>query len=95
MTIPKTITLNGCTIPVNQVKHLYRDYTRYGEYSSCEMIINIDADLSEQKKETIFCHELIETIKDIYLLEDLKHECIQPLAVAVYEIIKRKQVVFD
>lgn len=95
LTIPDSITLNGSTIAIKTVKHLYRDYTRYGEYSSCEMCINLEEEMSDQKKEVIFCHELIEAIKDIYLLEELRHECIQPIAIAVYELIKRKQVNFD
>ena len=59
------------------------------------MIINLDADLSEQMKEIFFCHEFIELVKDIYLLEDLKHELMQPVALAVYELIKKKQVTFE
>jgi len=94
MVIPTEIILNGCIIRVKLVKHLYRDYTRYGEYSSTEMIINVDADMSDQKQELIFCHELIEAIKDIYLLEDLKHDTIQPLAVALYELIKKRKFAF-
>ena len=95
MTVPTSIVLNGCEIAVKMVKHLYRDYTRYGEYSSTDMIINIDADMSDQKQELIFCHELIEAIKDIYLLEDLKHDTIQPLAVAIYELVKKRQIAFE
>jgi len=95
LAIPKSITLNGCIIPVKLVKHLYRDNNRYGEYSSCEMCINLDEDLSDQKQEIIFCHEVIEAIKDIYLLEDLKHEFMQPIALAVYELIKKKQITFE
>jgi hypothetical protein len=95
MTIPTSITLNGCEIKVNQVQHLYRNYTHYGEYSCCEMCINIDQDMSEQKKELVICHELIEAVKDIYQLNELDHEAIQPLASAIYEIIKKKQLNFE
>lgn len=95
MAVPQSIVLNGCEILVNEVKHLYRDTSRYGEYSSCDMCINLDLDLSVQKKELIFCHEVIEAIKDIYLLEDLDHDYIQPIAVALYELIKKKQLTFD
>jgi hypothetical protein len=94
MTSPKSIVINGCEITVKLVKNIYRDYAHYGEYNSTEMTINIDIDMSVQKQELIFCHEVIEAIKDIYLLEDLKHDTIQPLAVAIYELIKKKQISF-
>lgn len=95
MTIPPSITLNGCEIKINQVQHLYRNYTIYGEYSCCEMCINIDADMSEQKKGIVLCHEIIETVKDLYQLNELNHEAIQPLAASLYELIKKKQINFD
>jgi hypothetical protein len=94
MTIPQSITLNGCTISVKMVKHMFRDYNHYGDYSCFDMDISLDEDMSEQKKEMIFCHELMESVKDIYLLEDLKHEHLQQIAVAIYELIKKKQINF-
>lgn len=95
MAVPKSIVLNGCLIQTKMVKHICRDNNHYGEYSSCDMCINIDPDISEQKQELIYCHEVIEAIKDIYLLDDLKHEMIQPIAVAMYELIKKKQLIFE
>jgi hypothetical protein len=95
MAVPDSIVLNGCYITVKKVKNMYRDYNRYGEYSCFDMSINIDEDMSDQKQEVIFVHEVIEAIKDIYLMDDLKHEMIQPLAVAIYELIKKRQLTFD
>jgi hypothetical protein len=93
MPVPNSITINACEVKVCFVKHLLRDYERYGEYSTTEMVINLDADMSEQMTELIFCHELIEAIKSIYLL-DIVESDIQPMAVALYGLIKSKQVVF-
>jgi hypothetical protein len=95
MAIPPSITLNGSIIPVKMVKHMFRDYNHYGDYSCFDMSISIDDDMSDQKKEMIFCHEVMEAVKDIYLLEDLKHEHLQQIAVAIYELIKKKQIKFD
>ena len=66
--IPESITIDGFIIPIKMVKNLYRDYSRYGEYSSMETIINLDDDMSDQKKELILCHEIMEAIEDIYLM---------------------------
>ena len=93
MAIPESITINGCRIMVHHIKHLVRDYERYGEYSSCDMEINIDDDMSDQKKELIFCHEMVEAISDIHLL-GLEDAAIQSIAVALYDILKNKQVEF-
>lgn len=95
MTLPKSITFHGFTIPVNMVKNLFRDYNIYGEYNEFEHCINLDADMCEHKKELVFCHEWIEMVKDMYLLEELDHDLIQPIAVAVHELIQSKQVAFD
>lgn len=91
--IPESITINGIVIQIFHIKHLMRDYGRFGEYSSCEMRINIDDDMTEQKKELVFCHEMIEAIDDIYSLS-MDHAHIQPIAVAIYDIIKNKKVEF-
>ena len=93
MAIPTLIIINGIDIPIFQVKHLIRDYSRYGEFSSADMSITLDKDMSDQKKELILCHEIIEAIIDIYAL-DVDHKSIQPLAAAFYHIIKTKQVEF-
>jgi len=93
MTLPESITINGCVIPIHHIKYLVRDYSRFGEYSSCEMEINIDCDMSEQKKELILCHEIVEAISDIHLL-GLEDATIQSIAVALYDILKNKQVEF-
>lgn len=93
MAIPTSITINGCEISVYRTKHLMRDYGRFGEYSSCEMCINIDDDMTDQKQELVFCHEMIEAIDDIYSLS-MDHAHIQPIAVAIYDIIKNKRVEF-
>lgn len=93
MTLPESITINGVDIQIFHIKHLMRDYSRFGEYSSCEMCINIDDDMTDQKKELVFCHEMIEAIDDIYSL-GIDHSAIQPLAVAIYDIIKNKRIEF-
>jgi len=93
MAIPKSIDINGCKIKVNLVKNLYRDYMRYGEYSSVDMEINLDESLTEQKKELIFCHEMLEAILDIYLLS-LEENEIQSISVALHGVLKTKQIEF-
>jgi len=89
--VPKSIKFNGCDIKVSLVDHLYRDHDCYGMYMSMNMEILLDASMSEQKQEIIFCHELIEAIKDTYLLEIKEHE-IQALAVSICHLIKTKQL---
>lgn len=93
MPIPESITINGIDIPILQVKHLVRDYSRYGEFSTTDMTITLDEEMCDQKKELILCHEIIEAIVDIYSL-DVDHKSIQPLAAAFYHIIKTKQLEF-
>ena len=93
MTLPESIIINGVEIKIFHLKHLMRDYGRFGEYSSCEMCINIDDDLTDQKKELVFCHEMIEAIDDIYSL-NMDHAFIQPIAVAIHDIIKNKRIEF-
>lgn len=94
MAIPKFVTINGCKIPIKFVKHLLRDYSRYGEYSTTEMVINIDADLSIQRQEITLMHEILEAIKDIHDL-DIDHELIQPIATGFYEVFKKNQIKFE
>jgi hypothetical protein len=57
------------------------------------MEINLDFDMCDQKMELILWHEVIEAIMDIYSL-DIDHKSIQPLAAAIYEIVKTKQLEF-
>jgi hypothetical protein len=92
--VPLFIIINGCKINVVLVSHLYRDYECYGMYSSMKMQIELDSSMSEQKQELIFCHEMMEAIKDIYLLE-LEETEIQAIAATLYDIFKNKKVNFD
>lgn len=92
--IPETIKVNGCEIKVKMTDHLYRDHGCYGLYSSMNMVIELDSSMSDQKKEVIFCHELIEVIKDQYLLGLKEHE-IQALAIVFHDILKNNKVNFN
>ena len=97
MRIPTSVTINGCEIHIQFRHNLVRDLKEYGQYSAIDMTITIDADISDQKKEVIFFHELIEAIKDVYLIEDEKfdHSSIQPVAMALYELIITKQIIAE
>ena len=90
---PKYVDVMSLHIKVVLVKNLFRDYERYGEYSTCEMTIFIDADLSEQRQELTFCHELWELLKDVFSL-DIDHTAIQPMAVFLHDLIKSNRIQF-
>lgn len=92
--IPDSISLNGCEIKIRMVDHLYRDHACYGMYSAMNMIIELDSSMSDQKKEVILCHEIVEVIKDQYLLGLKEHE-IQTIAIAFHDIIKNNKVNFN
>jgi hypothetical protein len=96
MIIPEKITINGCVIPILMVKNYYRDTGSYGKLDPCDMIIKIDDSLSDQKKIIIFFHEFLELVKDMYLIadEDFNHICMQPIALALTELVCLKQIDF-
>jgi hypothetical protein len=93
MAIPKSITIHECIIPIKLVDHLFRDHNKYGEYSSMDMIIYLDKSMSMQKKEIILCHEIVEAVCDIYLLEMEETEK-QAMAVLIYDIVKMGKLKF-
>ena len=94
MAPPAYIDVMSLHIKVVLVKNLMRDYERFGEYSTCEMTIFIDADLCEQRMELTFCHELLELLKDVFSLE-IEHSAIQPLAVFLHDAFKGNKIKFN
>jgi hypothetical protein len=97
MKIPPSIHMNGCEIYIQFKHNLIRDEEKFGYYSTADMTIYIDESMSDQKKEVIFFHELLEAIKDVNLIkdEDFDHSAIQPIALSFYELIMTKQIVAE
>jgi hypothetical protein len=83
--IPESIKILGNEIKVKYDPSLFADRERYGEYCSRSMTITLDGTLSPQKTYLIFCHELVEAMSDIFLINIEEHQT-QAFAVALNDI---------
>jgi hypothetical protein len=94
MRIPASIHLNGNEINIKLIHNMFRDTGKRGDYSIFDHSICLDADMSEQYQGIFLFHELIEYIKDVYLMDDDKfpHDYIQPIAITFHELFNTNQL---
>ena len=85
-TIPRSITLNGLTVETEYNENLLSDRERFAEFCPRTLKITLAKNLSDQRAQLSYCHEIVESIKSIYAL-DLKETEIQALGLAFHELL--------
>lgn len=91
--VPDRIKIGGLELQVEQVPGLAANRDRFGEFSSMEQKISIDASLPQSKKEETLLHEIMEALNNCYELE-LEHEKITILGFALYQVLKDNKLYF-
>ena len=71
MKIPESIFIDSFEIKTLYDKTLLSDRERFGEFCEREMTITLDANLSLQRMQLTYFHELVEAIISIYHLSEL------------------------
>jgi len=93
MQIPKQIKIGGYIVSVEFVNNLMTDWQHNGEYHPRIQTIKIDKDCSEQEREEVFIHEVLEAIKAIYDIQ-LEHRDLSLLATVLHQVIKDNPEIF-
>jgi len=93
MQIPKQIKIGGYIVSVEFVNNLMTDRQHTGEYHPRIQTIKIDKDCSEQEREEVFIHEVLEAIKAIYDIQ-LEHRDLSLLATVLHQVIVDNPEVF-
>jgi hypothetical protein len=86
MQIPEKIKIGGFMVDVEFVNNLMTDWQHSGEYHPRTQTIKIDKDCSEQEREEVFIHEVLEAIKSIYDIP-LEHRDLSLLATVLHQFI--------
>ena len=86
MQIPGKIKIGGYIVSVEFVNNLMTDRQHTGEYHPRIQTIKIDKDCSEQEREEVFVHEMMEAITAIYDIP-LKHRDLSLLATVLHQVI--------
>lgn len=88
--IPESVKIGGYAVKVVFVKNLMTDEDRCGCFSPRTMVISIDPDCCAELQYAVFCHELIEAIKEIYSIDCLKadHHPINQLGEALHQLLR-------
>ena len=93
MQIPKQIKIGGYIVSVEFVNNLMTDRQHTGEYHPRIQTIKIDKDCSEQEREEVFIHEVLEAIKAIYDIQ-LEHRDLSLLVTVLHQVIKDNPEIF-
>ena len=93
MQIPGKIKIGGFMVDVEFVNNLMTDWQHSGEYHPRTQTIKIDKDCSEQEREEVFIHEVLEAIKAIYDIP-LEHRDLTLIATVLHQIIKDNPEIF-
>jgi hypothetical protein len=101
MKIPKTINILGVEFKVyftNNIKKFIKKYEppdddvdMVGYCSTRYSVIILAKDMGKQTTESVFLHEVIEAINDMLELK-LKHDNIDRLEAAIYQIFKQNKI---
>lgn len=94
MKIPEKVKIGGYVITVLRKDMEEEERGNLGEYHHFTQEIWLDQNLTPQGAEEIFIHEILEAIKDIYLL-DYPHEILNINGVALHTIIKDNPGIFE
>jgi len=93
MRIPGKIKIGGYMVEVEFESNLMTDRQHNGEYHPRTQTIKIDKDCSEQEREEVFIHEVLEAIKAIYDIP-LEHRDLTLIATVLHQIIKDNPEIF-
>ena len=93
MQIPEKIKIGGYIVSVEFVNNLMTDRQHTGEYHPRIQTIKIDKDCSEQEREEVFIHEVLEAIKAIYDIQ-LEHRDLSLLVTVLHQVIKDNPGIF-
>lgn len=91
--IPETVKIGGYIIRILRKNMDEEKRSNMGEYHHFTQEIWLDERLTEQQEEEIFIHEILEAIKDIYLLK-YSHEILNLNGVMLFALIKDNPGIF-
>ncbi len=97
MRIPESIMIDTFEIKTLYDKTLLADRERAGEFCSRQLTITLDANLSPQRSELAYFHELVESIICIYHLSDIsdqEEEQKQAIGIAIRNIMLQHKKFF-
>jgi hypothetical protein len=88
--IPESVKVGGYTVSVRFAKGLMTDDNNCGSFNARTMEISIDPELCPELQYGVFCHELIEAVKEIYAIDCLKadHHPINQLGEALHQVLR-------
>lgn len=94
MKIPEKVKIGGYIISIHFKNMDDEHKENMGEYHHFTQEIWLDERMTVQQCQEVFVHELLEAIKDIYLL-DYPHEILNINGVVLHSIIKDNPEIFN
>jgi len=94
MKIPEKVKIGGYTISIHFKNMDDENRENMGEYHHFTQEIWLDERMTVQQCEEVFIHELLEAIKDIYILK-YPHGVLNTIGVALHTIIKDNPEIFN
>lgn len=86
MKIPEQIKIGPYTFKIKYIDRLWVKEDCRGQFCPDKAEIQLDSEMSEQYKEEVFVHEIVEAIKWSYNL-DIKHQDLNTLGMVLTEVM--------
>ncbi len=93
MRVPEKIKIAGYQVAVREVPNMAHDRDHVGEYFPRTQEIQIEVAATEQQKEEVLLHEILEAIKTLFDLE-IPHPALNTLGVVLHQVLKDNDLDF-
>lgn len=92
--IPERVKVAGIEYEINEIKNMERDFEHLGQILYTRGIIKLDSDLSLDRKEQVFVHELLHGIFFEAGIEEQDEDMINRVAIVLYQVLKDNRFEF-
>lgn len=93
MKMPEKIKIVGYQVTISEVLDMVSDRARVGEYSPRTQEIQIESTFTEQYKEEVLIHEILEAIKSLFDLK-IPHDALSTLSIVLHQVLKDNDLDF-
>lgn len=86
--IPNKVKVAGIDYEVNEVPNMEDDFNRLGQILYTKGIIKVDSQMSPDRKEQVFVHELLHGIFYEAGIEEQDEDMINRVSIVLYQVLK-------
>ncbi len=93
--VPSKVKVAGIEYNVSEINRLVEDYGLQGQVFYHKGLIKIDANMSNDKKQQTFVHELFHAILNEAGYDEQDEDLVNRVSIVLYQVLKDNKLTFD